>query len=387
MKQNLILKNIKVVILSRTIDAGIETYIKNILHLKKIFPKNSLTIKTLVLKKSPFSSINNTNITFYQDEKYPLEKNTVNPIHIYHFILEILWFRRIVSDYKPHIVISIDTGCNLITQTIKMLSFPQMKTVITFHIDVAKTMKRKSLLLQSMVKYLGKKLFTKADIVICPSKGLSNNVAKYFQFNKKPTTIYNGIDINFMRSNILSKRKNNRIIMTARFSHDKDHFTLVQAFKLVLDKIPTSKLWLIGDGPKKKEMEKLVKLLDIEKQVIFFGWKKQVMGYIKKSDIFVLSSKIEGFSYSLLEAMSQGKPVIATKTAWGPSEILDNNNYGILVQEGNPKALKEAIIDLLTDKNKYEYYSKKALERTTFFSLDKMLKKYKNVILRGISQK
>jgi glycosyltransferase involved in cell wall biosynthesis len=78
--------------------------------------------------------------------------------------------------------------------------------------------------------------------------------------------------------------------------------------------------------------------------------------------------------------MSYGKPINTTKTPYGPSEILDNWKYGILVPMGDEEAMKKAILKLLTDKKKYHYYAKKAFERSKFFSLDKMLMSYKKII-------
>jgi glycosyltransferase involved in cell wall biosynthesis len=124
-----------------------------------------------------------------------------------------------------------------------------------------------------------------------------------------------------------------------------------------------------------------VSRLGLSRKISFLGWVKNISPYLKKSDIFVLSSKREGFGYVLIEAMSQGKPVISTNTPYGPSEILDNGKYGILVPMGDEEAMKRAILKLLTDKKKYHYYAKKAFERSEFFSLDKMLRAYKKLIV------
>jgi len=82
--------------------------------------------------------------------------------------------------------------------------------------------------------------------------------------------------------------------------------------------------------------------------------------------------------------MSQRLPIISTDTPFGLSEILDNGKYGILVPVGNEKAMAEAMYTLLTDEKKYHYYSQKSLGRAKYFSLGKMLKAYKKVILEAL---
>ncbi len=137
----------------------------------------------------------------------------------------------------------------------------------------------------------------------------------------------------------------------------------------------------------KKYLKNYVKKLKIEKNVQFFGWVKNIYEYLKKSSVFVFSSKREGFGYVLLEAMSCGLPVISTNTPFGPAEILDNGKYGILVPMKNPQAMADAIYELLTDDKKYNYYKKKSLERVKYFSLDKMLKSYKKLIMNLVKEK
>ena len=78
--------------------------------------------------------------------------------------------------------------------------------------------------------------------------------------------------------------------------------------------------------------------------------------------------------------MSTGLPIISTNTPFGPAEILGRGAYGILVQMDSPLHMKEAIENLLTNKSKYEYFSKKSLERYVFFSKSKMISQYWNVI-------
>jgi glycosyltransferase involved in cell wall biosynthesis len=84
----------------------------------------------------------------------------------------------------------------------------------------------------------------------------------------------------------------------------------------------------------------------------------------------------------LLEAISQGLPIISTNAPYGPSEVLGNGKYGILTPVGDEEKMAEAMIELLSNKKRYNHFARKSLERVKFFSEEKMLKAYMQLILR-----
>ncbi len=196
--------------------------------------------------------------------------------------------------------------------------------------------------------------------------------------------IYNGAD--FTTEHRQTTKGSDTVITIARMVEQKDHETLIKAFKLVNQKLPKVKLLIPSSGPLEPKLKKLTRKLNLTKSIKFLGWVKEITPYIKKADIFVLSSKREGFGYVIIEAMAYGKPIISTDTPYGPAEILDNGKYGILTPLGDEKALSKAIITLLTNDKKYQLYSQKALLRSKYFSLDKMLSSYKKLILETIDK-
>ena len=126
-------------------------------------------------------------------------------------------------------------------------------------------------------------------------------------------------------------------------------------------------------------MKKQVEVFQLTKDVKFLGWVKNTNTIYNRSDIFVLSSKFEGFGYVLIEAMSNGLPIISTNSPYGPSEVLAGGKYGILVPIGNEKLMKKSMFDLIRSKSYYEYFSSLSLERSKYFSEYKMLNSYRNI--------
>ena len=135
-------------------------------------------------------------------------------------------------------------------------------------------------------------------------------------------------------------------------------------------------LWIVGDGPQKGEIEQLISELKLNKKIKILGWRQNIYPFLKKAKVFVLSTNREGFGYVIIEAMSQGIPIIATNVNYGPAEILDNGKYGILVDKNDPLSLSRSMLKLMTNKRYYDSFKEKAKERSKFFSEEKMLRSY-----------
>ena len=181
--------------------------------------------------------------------------------------------------------------------------------------------------------------------------------------NKKITTVYNGIETNKYKfdENIradarkaLSFDENLKVILTiGRIDTPKDYPTLLRAFKIVREEQKNTVLIIVGDGPKRNEIENLAIHLGIEKNVQFLGIRNDIPQLLNASDLFVSSSAWEGFGIAILEAMLCQKNIVATRTD-GAIELLQSN----LVEIGNPVELAKNICNSLNSKRKNLIYLK-----------------------------
>lgn len=119
-----------------------------------------------------------------------------------------------------------------------------------------------------------------------------------------------------------------RIGTIARLDKQKDLATLIMAFNFVMSKFPLAILDIVGEGPERKKLLKLVRKLGIQSQVNFMGKIDDVYPFLSRLDTFVLTSKYEGFGMVLLEAIDAGTPVIASSTASIP-EVLGDSFAGL----------------------------------------------------------
>jgi len=117
----------------------------------------------------------------------------------------------------------------------------------------------------------------------------------------------------------------------AGFYIEKNHPMLLEAFAKVLVNYPDTRLRLAGSGPSELEMRQYAKDLKIDKQVDFLGLlpRKEIVREMQQMDAFVLSSKVETFGVVLIEALSCGKPVVAT-ACFGPESIVISPEFGVL---------------------------------------------------------
>lgn len=176
---------------------------------------------------------------------------------------------------------------------------------------------------------------------------------------EKLQLIYNGIDINMkdMPDDVeelktyLSLNNNFVIGCVGRFVEVKGHQYLLKAIKEVTDIYPKIKLLLVGRGSLKEKLTAFASELGIAKLVIFLDERRNVAQILNLLDLCVLPSLQEGLSITLLEALAMGRPCIATAVG-GNREVIVDGESGILVRPRDDKALAEAIISLLNDRQK-----------------------------------
>ncbi len=137
-----------------------------------------------------------------------------------------------------------------------------------------------------------------------------------------------------------------------RLVPQKDHDTLLRALALHRRHV-NSRLIIWGSGPLEERLRALAVSLGVADAVDFAGFQANVLPYIRQADAFVLSSRCEGFGNVLVEAMGCGTPVISTRCEHGPAEILNNGQYGLLVEPRNPEQLAAAMDEVASLRTRF----------------------------------
>ena len=197
----------------------------------------------------------------------------------------------------------------------------------------------------------------------------------------KIEVIYNGVDTNYFRP-LLIPRDPNLVGTVARVYGLKDIKNFIKAARYVVNHVPDAKFVVVGsiaDPTYWEECNRLVHLLNLEDKFQFVGKSTNPVFWYNSLSIFVLSSASEGFPLSTIEAMACGTPAIVTNVGGAGEAVGD---CGFVVEPYNPKALGEKIAWCLTHKEELESLRTCSRERAVkMFSLDKAVKKFKNVYL------
>lgn len=164
------------------------------------------------------------------------------------------------------------------------------------------------------------------------------------------------------------------------FNIQKDTATLVKAVSRMVKKWPKIKLILVGKGPLRYKLERVIKRLRLEDRVVFTGALSNVLPALRSLKVFVLPSLSEAFGITLLEAMKAGVPIVATRVG-GIPEIIIHNHNGLLVEPKNPKKLAAALMQLLNDKKLQHKFVNNYGKTLDKFSADKMIEQTERVYI------
>jgi glycosyltransferase involved in cell wall biosynthesis len=140
------------------------------------------------------------------------------------------------------------------------------------------------------------------------------------------------------------------IVAVGRLNEQKGFDLLLNAFAEIADKMPDWRLMIFGEGPDRAALEHQVRHLGLNNRAFLPGASATPGAWISACDLFVLSSRYEGFPNVLAEAMGSGLPVISFDCDFGPAEMITDNVDGLLVPPENTSALASALLRLTTDK-------------------------------------
>jgi len=217
-----------------------------------------------------------------------------------------------------------------------------------------------------LYKLIEKPILLLADAVIVTSKEIKKDLER--KISKKLYFIPNGVDTKLFKPLLSKKNKLLRLLFIGRLEKQKNIVELLEAAKLLNIKI---NLRLFGDGSQKKEILKTIKKLKLNASVYKPVDYSKVPSLLNSADIFVLVSKEEGSPKILLEAMSCGKAVLASKVK-GIVEIIENGRNGILV-DIHAKSIANGIKRLANSnlRSKIGKQARKSIENN--FEINKLL--------------
>jgi L-malate glycosyltransferase len=194
--------------------------------------------------------------------------------------------------------------------------------------------------------------------------------------------IYNGIDTVGFANGIHDRDAIRRdmgvgpndfvVLLVARLDYLKDHATAVRTLQRVVERRPEVRLVLVGEGPEKAAIERLVAQLNLGPSVRFLGLRKDVARLLRATDLFLLTSISEGIPLTVLEAMAAGLPVLATQVG-GLAEIVEDGQTGRLAPSGDDVALADRLLQLAENPDLRHQMGRRGQERARALFSESMM--------------
>tara|TARA_B100001057_G_scaffold500981_1_gene619460 strand:- start:28588 stop:29700 length:1113 start_codon:yes stop_codon:yes gene_type:complete len=238
--------------------------------------------------------------------------------------------------------------------------------------------------------YFKKKIFkfllSKSNLIIVNSIDFNKRFKKIF--NLKPVTIHNPIykekNLNVIKNNFFKKNTIN-LINIGRLVKQKNQSEIIEALSTI-NNVKNFRLLILGNGPEKNNLMNLIRKKHMNSCVKIISSQNNKNYYLKKSDIFVLSSLYEGFPNVLLEAAINKKYIISSDCPTGPRELINAYKFGELYKTNSVVNLNKIFKRLFIDKEFLKQNKKKVHLNSTIFNSKYNLEKYRRELTKVIYQ-
>lgn len=259
-----------------------------------------------------------------------------------------------------------NTACQLFAPIAKLLAFSKARLFTTEH---SSNNRRRG---NKLLSVLDRWMYNRYERIICISDKTQENLENHIGKHTSIVTIYNGVDTQKFAQPIkdISGQKEVLITMVASLSEAKDQDTLIRAIALLPD---CCKLQLVGDGPRRSQLEGFAKELKVSERVSFLGIRSDIPELLERSDVMVLSSHWEGLSLSSVEGMASGRPFIASDVD-GLREVV--KDCGMMFPEGDAQALAKCISELYEHPELYCTVAHRCQKRALEFDISLMAQNY-----------
>ena len=354
--------------------------------------------------KSLFRLINNLNLSEFNINFISLNKSILQKqlpkinfiqLNSKRVIFSLFELRKTIkklisnTSFKKNILISNQNYANIIA-FFASKEFSNLKRVFIERNHIDEIFFKKNILsyIKNMVIYFFvKTIYPKSDRIIAISKGLAKTL-KSISKRSKIQLIYNPafdkeiLSLSKKNINFNFKKKYKYIICVSRLTKRKGIEELIESFYDCIKKNNNLRLILIGYGKNENNIRNLIKNHNINKYVKIIKNCNNPYPYIKKSHLFILNSKYEGFANVIVESIFLDTPVISTRCNSGPSEILLNGNGGKLIKVYNNRGiLSKEILNFFKNKKILTKKNKVAKLNLQRFSIKKNVNQFKELFI------
>ena len=172
------------------------------------------------------------------------------------------------------------------------------------------------------------------------------------------------------------------ILGVGRLAHQKGFDCLIESFARLAPEFQDWNLVILGEGRERERLENLVISHGQSSRILMPGRVGNMGDWYRAADLFVMSSRFEGFPNSLLEALAYGLPCISVDCQTGPAEILRHKENGLLVPSGKNEALTDALRTMIESESDRQLYASRSIEVRERFSAAQIISRWESLFLR-----
>lgn len=253
-------------------------------------------------------------------------------------LLRVRAFRRVVREVRPAAVVSFLTKINIVSIVASI--------GLGARLIVSERNNPRLQYVHPAWRMLRILTYPFAFRLVSPTHGLLEDFS--WPLRPRGCVIPNSVDASFSEFPWRT-RSDRTILAVGRLVRQKGFDLLLRAFAQVAPARPEWSLVIWGEGEERASLLELRNQLGLERSVRMPGITASPGEWVHGGEIFVLSSRFEGFANVVAEAMAAGLPVLATDCDWGPGELIQHETDGLLVKPGDVDALAEGLLRLTGD--------------------------------------
>lgn len=297
--------------------------------------------------------------------------------------LSVLPLMRYLKTARPRVMISSLGYHNTAAVLANRLTGRPTRVFVTQHNNLSSQSAQSGSKKLQIVPMLYKYVLPAADGVLAVSAGIADDMAQVVGFPRdRINVLYNPAAPETVEPQASEPIEDDFfetdepvIVSIGRLHLQKGFDTLIAAFAALAEQRP-ARLAICGVGPLKDQLEAQAMSLGVSDRVCFLGFQANPLKFLKRADLYVQSSRFEGFGNALVEAMACGAPIVSTDCPHGPREILEDGRYGALVPVDDIAAMATAMADMLKEPTP----KADLLERAAMFTPARVVDRYMAVV-------
>lgn len=301
----------------------------------------------------------------------------------------IRFLRRTVRDYEPDVIVVHLLPLNMLVLALRRLRLIRAPIAVVEHSHLSATERAEnaSTATRAWRRFAISMLYPRAAAVVGVCADVAHDIAVRLTEPVNVVAIPNAIDVRRIRADAAALTEEAAfvagleypvLVAVGRLVHPKGFDDLLDAFEQVRahDACANSSLVILGDGPDRAALEAQGRRLGVDGSVHFLGFVANPWAVMTQADVFVLSSRHEGFGLVVAEAVACGLPVVSTDCESGPAEILRGNPSSRLVPVGDTAAMADAVCEVLTEAG-----GATPVELAPEFTVEVMTAQYRELLL------